>query len=179
MNEYDLIRGLFGRDVPDLFASDAQFFATGGGEWGVTCDAFCAEDDGFDPRDPRLFAANVVRGTLSDLAASGCEPAFFLQAVSFPRGASAAWLAAWAEGLREALAEAGCVLLGGRGGRPRLHRHRPRPAPAPALAPPPARRPVPALDDRPLRRLQRRRRRGPPRARDPAPRAAALRRGVH
>ena len=92
MNEYDLIRGLFGRDVPDLFASDAQFFATGGGEWGVTCDAFCAEDDGFDPRDPRLFAANVVRGTLSDLAASGCEPAFFLQAVSFPRGASAAWL---------------------------------------------------------------------------------------
>ena len=113
MNEYDLIRGLFGRDVPDLFASDAQFFATGGGEWGVTCDAFCAEDDGFDPRDPRLFAANVVRGTLSDLAASGCEPAFFLQAVSFPRGASAAWLAAWAEGLREALVEAGCVLLGG------------------------------------------------------------------
>lgn len=113
MNEYDLIRGLFGRDVPDLFASDAQFFETGGGEWGVTCDTFTPEDDGFDPADARLLGANVVRGTLSDLAASGCDAAFFLQAATFPRGASAAWCESYARGVREALAEAGCRLLGG------------------------------------------------------------------
>ena len=113
MNEYDLIRGLFGRDIPDLFASDAQFFQTGGGEWGVTCDTFTPEDDGFDPADARLLGANVVRGTLSDLAASGCDAAFFLQAATFPRGAFAAWYEGYARGVREALAEAGCRLLGG------------------------------------------------------------------
>ena len=113
MNEYELVRTFFGDAVPALFDSDAQFFETGGGVWGVTCDSFSAEEDGFDAADPRLFAANVVRGTLSDLAAAGCAPAFFLQAATFPRGATDAWLAEWARGLREALDESGCRLLGG------------------------------------------------------------------
>ena len=113
MNEYALVRDLFGDAVPDLFSSDAQFFETGGGEWGVTCDTFTPEEDGFSADLPRRLGANVVRGTLSDLAASGCEPSFFLQSVTWPRGATAEWLAAFARGVKESLAEAGCRLIGG------------------------------------------------------------------
>lgn len=113
MNEYALVRDLFGDAVPDLFSSDAQFFETGGGEWGVTCDTFTPEEDGFSADLPRRLGANVVRGTLSDLAASGCEPSFFLQSVTWPRGAPAEWLAAFARGVKESLAEVGCRLIGG------------------------------------------------------------------
>ena len=113
MNEYALIRNLFGDAVLDLFASDAQFFETSGGIWGITCDTFSPEEDGFSMELPRRLGVNVVRGTLSDLAASGCVPAFFLQAATLPRDAGRDWLDAFADGVKEALAEAGCRLLGG------------------------------------------------------------------
>ncbi|MBP5321508.1 MAG: hypothetical protein J6334_11020 [Kiritimatiellae bacterium] len=113
MTEYALIRHLFGDAVPELFTSDAQFFEVGGETWGITCDTFSPEEDLFSADDPRRFGVNAVRGTLSDLAASGCVPALFLQAVTFPRGASDPWLAAFAEGVKAALADAGCRLLGG------------------------------------------------------------------
>lgn len=113
MNEYALIRKLFGSDVPDLFGSDAQFFDVAGERWGVTCDAFSPEEDCFTLENPRRLGANLVVATLSDLYASGCRPAFFEQAVTFPRDATAAWLADFAGGVRGALAEADCRLLGG------------------------------------------------------------------
>lgn len=113
MNEYGLIKKLFGDTVPDLFASDAQFFDAAGQRWGITCDAFSPDEDCFTLESPRRLGANLVIATLSDLYASGCEPSFFMHAITFPHDAEESWMGELAAGIASALKEAGCVLLGG------------------------------------------------------------------
>ena len=113
MNEYALIKQLFGKTVSDLFESDAQFFDVAGQRWGITCDAFSQEEDCFTLESPRRLGANLVIATLSDLYASGCEPAFFMHAITFPRDAQESWIEDPAAGIASALGEANCVLMGG------------------------------------------------------------------
>src|SRR5215813_1756772 len=67
----------------------------------------------FFPDDPPdAVAKKVLRMNLSDLAAKGARPLGFLLAVALPRGIGEAWLAAFARGLGEDIAEFDCPLLG-------------------------------------------------------------------
>jgi thiamine-monophosphate kinase len=68
----------------------------------------------FFPDDPAdTVAKKVLRMNLSDLAAKGAKPLGFLLAVALPQGIDEAWLAAFARGLGEDIAEFDCPLLGG------------------------------------------------------------------
>ncbi len=112
MNEYKTILELF-PDVKDLFKSDAQLVTIGGEVWGITCDTFSLKEDLFTADDPVLLGRNLVAATLSDLAATGCRPSFFMHAISFAKDSTGEWNKGLADGIREALNEAGCMLVGG------------------------------------------------------------------
>lgn len=79
----------------------------------VTTDAI-SEDVDFLPADPACaIAQKALRVNLSDLAAKGAEPAFYLLNLSLPHGVSPDWLAAFAEGLKAEQQQFGITLLGG------------------------------------------------------------------
>lgn len=111
MKEYDLIKKLFG-DVPDLFASDAQFFDAGNQRFGITCDTF-SEEDMFTTESPERLGRNLVIATLSDLRAAACAPAFYMHSISFPRDVAESWASELARGIRDELAQNRCALIGG------------------------------------------------------------------
>jgi thiamine-monophosphate kinase len=62
---------------------------------------------------PRLLGRKTIAVNLSDIAAMGGIPRFFLLAVSLPSGLSPDWLFQWLEGVSEILAEYDCALIGG------------------------------------------------------------------
>jgi thiamine-monophosphate kinase len=68
----------------------------------------------FFPGDPaESIGRKALRMNLSDLVAKGAKPAGFLLSLALPAGTDEAWIAAFAEGLREDIAHYGCPLLGG------------------------------------------------------------------
>jgi thiamine-monophosphate kinase len=68
----------------------------------------------FLPDDPPdLIARKLLRVNLSDLAAKGAVPLYYLLTVSAPRGTPDAWFGAFAAGLAQDQAEFGVTLLGG------------------------------------------------------------------
>jgi thiamine-monophosphate kinase len=68
----------------------------------------------FLPDDPPdLIARKLLRVNLSDLAAKGASPLFYLLTVSAPRNTPDAWFGAFAAGLAQDQAEFGVTLLGG------------------------------------------------------------------
>ena len=84
----------------------------------VTTDTVVAGIDFFADDPPETIAKKALRVNLSDLAAKGAEPAAYLLSLSLPR-VDEAWLAAFAQGLREDQARFGLSLLGGdTGGTP-------------------------------------------------------------
>jgi thiamine-monophosphate kinase len=78
----------------------------------VTTDTLIAGVDFFEGDPPGAVAKKALRANLSDLAAKGAEPAFYLLALSLPR-ADEAWLGAFADGLRADQELFGIGLLGG------------------------------------------------------------------
>jgi thiamine-monophosphate kinase len=68
----------------------------------------------FLPDDPPdLVARKLLRVNLSDLAAKGAVPLYYLLTVSAPRGTPDAWFGGFAAGLAQDQAEFGVSLLGG------------------------------------------------------------------
>jgi thiamine-monophosphate kinase len=68
----------------------------------------------FLPEDPAgLIAQKLLRVNLSDLAAKGAKPRFYLLNCSFPTGISEDWIAAFTAGLAADQREFGIVLIGG------------------------------------------------------------------
>jgi thiamine-monophosphate kinase len=62
---------------------------------------------------PRLLGRKSIAVNLSDIAAMGGVPRFFLLSLSLPSSLSSDWLMQWMDGVREILAEYDCVLIGG------------------------------------------------------------------
>jgi len=118
MREEALIRALIERfpAAPGQsnrpFTSDAEILAIGGTNFALTLDEFSAED-GFDASAPWPLGWNVVIATLSDLLAVGAVPRLFLNALVVAPSVDEAWVAAFAAGMREALAVSGASLVGG------------------------------------------------------------------
>ena len=79
----------------------------------VTADAIVAGVH-FLPEDPAdLVARKLLRVNLSDLAAKGAEPLFYLMTLALPEACDERWLADFASGLAADQAEFGIRLLGG------------------------------------------------------------------
>ena len=112
MNEYNLIRQLFG-NVRDLFRADAQLIEIAGQKWGITCDNFSIEEDLFTMDQPQILGHNLVVATLADLVATGCKPTFYEHALTLPKTASLSWAQTLANSIEQTLAQAGCMLVGG------------------------------------------------------------------
>ena len=84
-----------------------------GHELVVTTDTVSQGTDffAFDPADS--VAQKALRVNLSDLAAKGAQPAFYLLNLTLPHSVTADWLAAFASGLARDQQEFGLSLLGG------------------------------------------------------------------
>ncbi|HWC63754.1 MAG TPA: thiamine-phosphate kinase, partial [Rhizomicrobium sp.] len=79
----------------------------------VTADQI-AEDTDFFAHDPAgTIAQKALRVNLSDLAAKGAAPEFYLLVVALPAGVTAEWLTAFAAGLAADQKRYGVSLLGG------------------------------------------------------------------
>lgn len=79
----------------------------------VTVDALVSGVHFFADDPPGAIAKKALRVNLSDLAAKGADPLGFLLALSLPKGWTAAWMEAFADGLREDARTYACPLLGG------------------------------------------------------------------
>lgn len=122
MNEFDLIAEIFAplaRD-PGAFAlkdDAAAIAARPGFDLIVTTDQI-AEGTDFFAHDPAgLIARKALRVNLSDLAAKGAVPAFYLLSIALPATLTEEWLKAFAEGLAKDHAHYGISLLGGDTGK--------------------------------------------------------------
>ncbi|HKU53774.1 MAG TPA: thiamine-phosphate kinase [Rhizomicrobium sp.] len=116
----------------DEFGLIAKYFAplAGDGAFGLTDDAAIlptrpghdlivttdtiAEGSDFFPADPPdTIAQKALRVNLSDLAAKGAEPAYYLLNLTLPHTVTEDWLAAFAGGLARDQKQFGLSLLGG------------------------------------------------------------------
>ncbi|MCW8915599.1 MAG: thiamine-phosphate kinase [Magnetovibrio sp.] len=79
----------------------------------VTTDAVVGGVHFLETLKPQDIAHKVVGVNLSDLAAMGAQPKSVFLAAQFSPTLDDTWLAAFAEGLKDALAPSGAVLLGG------------------------------------------------------------------
>src|SRR5579872_1344827 len=118
MNEFDIIAGIFAplATTPGAFGlkDDAASIAPRPGfDLVVTTDAI-AEGTDFFAHDPApLVARKALRVNLSDLAAKGAKPEFYLLALALPPSITVDWLKAFAAGLSEDQRQFGISLLGG------------------------------------------------------------------
>lgn len=115
--EFSLIarhfRPLAGPGALDLTDDAAVMAPPPGRELVLAADAMVAGVH-FLPEDPpETIGRKLLRTNLSDLAAMGAVPLGYLLTVALPRGAHAAWLAAFSAGLAEDQREFGLSLLGG------------------------------------------------------------------
>jgi thiamine-monophosphate kinase len=79
----------------------------------VTTDQIAAGTDFFAEDPPGTVAKKALRVNLSDLAAKGARPEYYLLNLSLPRSVREAWLAEFAHGLLEDQRQFGISLLGG------------------------------------------------------------------
>ncbi len=118
-SEFDIIakhfRPLTGEDTGALSLQDdaALLSVPPSRELVVTTDAVVAGVHFLDSLSPEDVAYKVVGVNLSDLAAMGAEPQAVFLAAQFPKDLSEDWIAAFAGGLKAALAPSGAKLLGG------------------------------------------------------------------
>ena len=117
MDEFSIISRFFaplaGEGAFGLEDDAALIAARLGQDLVVTTDAI-SEGVDFLPSDPpHTIAQKALRVNLSDLAAKGAEPAFYLLNLSLPHGVREDWLAAFAAGLKADQDQFGISLLGG------------------------------------------------------------------
>ena len=118
MNEFDIIARIFAplATTPGAFGlkdDAAAIAARPGFDLVVTTDQI-AEGTDFFAHDPAATVAQkALRVNLSDLAAKGARPEFYLLALSLPVGVTEDWLKDFATGLDADQALFGVTLLGG------------------------------------------------------------------
>lgn len=96
----------------DPFTCDAEIVELSGALYGITMDEFSAAEDFFPDADPVALGRDLAAATLSDLLAAGCEPCFYLQAVTAPYG-RANFAEELCRGVADVLQSCNCFLLGG------------------------------------------------------------------
>lgn len=92
---------------------DAAALPTSPGRQVVTTDALVAGVHFFADDPPGLIAKKALRANISDLAAKGASPHFFLLTLCLPPNWTNDWLTAFAAGLGEDAALYRCHLIGG------------------------------------------------------------------
>ena len=118
MNEFDIIAEIFAPLVTDpggfgLKDDAAVIPPRAGFDLAITTDAI-AEGTDFFKHDPAgSVAQKALRVNLSDLAAKGAVPTFYLLSLSLPEGMTQEWLQAFADGLALDQKNFGISLLGG------------------------------------------------------------------
>lgn len=117
MDEFGIIGNFFaplaGEGAFGLKDDAAVIAPRAGQDLVVTTDAI-GESVDFLPSDPpHTIAQKALRVNLSDLAAKGAEPAFYLLNLSLPHGVREDWLAAFAAGLKADQERFRISLLGG------------------------------------------------------------------
>ncbi len=121
MKERELIKQLqllVGGDCSDLLQGIGDDCAviskTRDKAWLVTMDTLL-EGVHFklDLHPPEQLAEKSVAVNVSDIAAMGGAPLFILLSIGLPRGFDKAWFDRFASGLAHALADYGCILIGG------------------------------------------------------------------
>src|SRR3954471_16938088 len=118
MTEFDIIAQIFAplATAPGAFGlkDDAAVLpARPGMDWVVTTDQI-AEGTDFFPHDPAgSVGQKALRVNLSDLAAKGAVPQFYLLNLTLPVGMTMDWLKAFAAGLAQDQQSYGISLLGG------------------------------------------------------------------
>ncbi len=119
MDEFKAIRAMaaaFERSPAQhnaLFESDAEIFSIGSNRLAITTDEFCEEEDGFRSTNIEQLGWNLVAATLSDLAATGADPAFFLHVLGLPERDFEHFASELTRGINSALKASDCYLLGG------------------------------------------------------------------
>src|ERR1700742_2379306 len=118
MQEFDLIARYFAplATAPEAFGlkDDAAIIRPRPGfDLVVTTDQIAAGTDFFAEDPPETVARKALRVNLSDLAAKGARPEYYLLNLALLRPAREAWLAEFARGLLEDQRQFGISLLGG------------------------------------------------------------------
>ena len=118
MQEFDLIARYFAplATAPEAFGlkDDAAIIcARPGFDLVVTTDQVSAGTDFFVEDPARTVAQKALRVNLSDLAAKGARPEFYLLNLALPWAVRDEWLAEFARGLSEDQRQFGISLLGG------------------------------------------------------------------
>jgi len=118
MDEFDIIARYFAPLAKDPGAlgliDDAAFIPPRPGfDLVITTDQIAADTDFFAHDPPGTVAKKALRVNLSDLAAKGARPEYYLLNLALPRSVREDWLAAFAKGLAEDQQEFGVSLLGG------------------------------------------------------------------
>jgi thiamine-monophosphate kinase len=120
MTEFELIRRYFASSPvrrPDVYVGvgdDAALVRPPpGAELAITTDALVAGVH-FDPGvDPAALGHKALAANLSDLAAMGAEPAWFLLALTLPAGTAPAWIERLAQGMQDLARAHDVQLIGG------------------------------------------------------------------
>src|ERR1700759_446632 len=118
MDEFQIIAEIFAplaRD-PGAFGLKDDAAAIGprpGFDLIVTTDQIAEGTDFFAFDPPASIAQKALRVNLSDLAAKGAKPEFYLLALTLPPGFTREWLADFAAGLKADQERFGVSLLGG------------------------------------------------------------------
>jgi thiamine-monophosphate kinase len=117
MNEFEIINRFFaplaGESAFGLKDDVALLPQRPGHDLVVKTDAIGEGVDFFASARPEDVARKALRVNLSDLAAKGAEPAFYLLNITLPRVVNEDWLSGFAAGLRRDQEEFGISLLGG------------------------------------------------------------------
>ena len=117
MNEFDIIARFFaplaGESAFGLKDDVAILPQRPGHDLLVKTDAISEGVDFFESARPEDIARKALRVNLSDLAAKGAEPAFYLLNLTLPQDVREDWLSGFAAGLKRDQEEFGISLLGG------------------------------------------------------------------
>lgn len=117
--EFEFIAGLLaplsrGHEGAFGLTDDAAVIAAPPGhELVVTTDALVAGRHFLPDDDPALVARKALRANLSDLAAMGAQPLWYLTSLVWPLGTDRALQSRFVEGLKEDQARFGVTLIGG------------------------------------------------------------------
>ena len=118
MDEFEIISEIFASLAHDAGAfglkdDAAAIPARPGFDLIVTTDQIAEGTDFFAFDPPAEIAQKALRVNLSDLAAKGAAPEFYLLALTLPQGMTRDWISDFASGLRADQAQFGVSLLGG------------------------------------------------------------------
>ena len=117
MNEFGLIKKYFSplskkHKGAFLLSDDAAIFS-GKGNFVVTKDLMAEGVHFFNGPDPEKLAQKLLRVNLSDIAAMGAIPKFYLLGLTLPKNVKEDWIKAFSEGLKKDQEKYQISLIGG------------------------------------------------------------------